>query len=274
MQLDFKARVSRVVYFTLNLLEEIHEFPEEVDSEECRSTVLSLLNGFNDSPLNPETLQSVRYALTAWIDDVFSRTPWPHSAYWNVHLLEQELFGTACRQWRFFEQAEAALRRRDWIALSVFQLCVNCGFRGIYAKNRMKVQLNDRLPMLRTNSKTVRSLPILAGVLHEETSGVSARVERVDWEPLSNTGIAQPQEYAPSSPPDASLSIGVLPPTINEWCQTTFGTLGHRDDKSLKDLVPSRLIPRSLPSKRVLTEWAIVMAIGVLLSAVLVSLGF
>lgn len=270
MQLDLKARISRVIYFTLNLLDEIHEFPEEVDSEECRSTILSLLNGFEDNQPNPETAHSVRYALTAWVDDIFSRTPWPHSAYWNSHLLEQELFGTTCRQWRFFEQAEAALYRKDWTALSVYHLCVKCGFRGIYAKNRMKVHLNDRLPMARLHAEATRSVPLLAGMLQEESSGVRSAV---DWDAPSNPIAAAPEPNATDAVPRPVTSASVLPPTLTEWCQTTFWALGHRNDNPMTEPTPLDIVRRALPSKRILTEWTIVMVIGVLLSVVLVSLG-
>lgn len=272
MQLDFKARVSHVICFTLNLLEEIHDSPEEVDSEECRSTILTLLDGFDDNLPDPITVQSVRYALTAWVDDLFSRTPWPHSAYWNVHLLEQELFGTNCRQWRFFEQAEAALHREDWTALSVFQLCVECGFRGIYTKNRMRVQLNDLLPMVRSRSSSVpHRIPELSGVLNAETNGVCSVVES---ETESNPGIEVSKMEGGDLPSPAPNSTSVLPSTLAEWCQTTFWPLGHRNDKSWTESQPFALFRQTFSYNRVLTEWMIVMAIGVLLCAVLVSLGF
>jgi type IV/VI secretion system ImpK/VasF family protein len=256
MHLDLKDHVTRLTYFALNLLDEIQTAPDDVDAEECRALCLEQLREFDRCTTMRATFGLAKYALTAWIDDLLSRARWPHAALWKSQSLEQELFGTTCRHWRFFEQAELALRRRDWDALSVFQFCVEFGFRGIYAKDRVKVRLTDRLPMTRAPETSELAPPILAGVLQETGQG-------------SKTHLGNRR-------PNATLAVvissptPVLPPTLDEWCQNTFDRLGERYPMSSR----SRLgLDPSFPTGKYLTDWAIVMAVGLLLFGVLFAIG-
>jgi type IV/VI secretion system ImpK/VasF family protein len=268
MHLDFKDSVTRLTCFALDFMEEIKNPNADVDPEECRATCIELLRAFDKSGHEAERFQSARYALTAWIDDCLIRTRWPHAAMWNAHSLEQELYGTSCRNWKFFEQAEAAGKRGDWEALRVYQFCVAFGFRGIYGKDRMKVRLNDRLPMSRAPLES--STPILLGVLKEETSGVFRSQRKFGAgfsQDFSNTATAISETE--HSPPGERWEQ-VLPPTLDEWSERTFSPLQGGPAKGLKRWL--RFI-EVLSHKEVLKDWALVMAVGFLLTAVLYAIG-
>lgn len=268
MQLVFKDSVTRLTCFALDFMEEIKNPSADVDPEECRATCLELLRAFDQSGSEAERFQSARYALTAWIDDCLIRARWPHASMWSARSLEQELYGTSCRNWRFFEQAEACLKRADWEALRVYQFCVAFGFRGIYAKDRMKVRLNDRLPMSRAPLES--STPMLLGVLKEESSGVF-RSQREFAAGFSNDGSHTTTTLAKleQSPPDERWEQ-VLPPTLDEWTERTFGILQGDSPKRLKRWL--RFIT-AFSNKERLKDWAIVMAVGFLLTAVLFAIG-
>ena len=260
MHLDLKDHVTRFTFFALNLQDEIRSSPHEIDAHECRAMCLELLRAFDRSENLPETFQLAKYALTAWIDDLLCRAKWPYASAWRNFPLEQELFGTTCRHWRFFEQAEVARRNQDWDALLVYQLCVEFGFRGIYAKDRVRVRLNDRLPMSQAR-QAQNPAPVLAGVAGEDHSAGS----------LFYADFSESAEGPRSSSFSASARFEpVLPPTLAEWSGRTFRGLRNTSPDGL----PARpLIGRLLPIKEFFTDWAIVMAVGLLLFAVLFAIG-
>jgi len=75
------------------------------------------------------TFLGVRYALVCWLDEIFLiDSPW--DSQWNETKLEQSLYGSNDRAWRFWEQAKLAEKRPDRTALRAFFLCVMLGFRG------------------------------------------------------------------------------------------------------------------------------------------------
>ncbi len=260
MHLDLKDHVTRFTFFALNLQDEIRTAPEDIDAHECRSLCLELLRAFDRSEEMQETYQLAKYALTAWIDDVLCRARWPYAAAWRNYPLEEELFGTRCRHWKFFEQAEVARQKQDWDALRIFQFCVEFGFRGIYAKDRMRVRLNDRLPMARARSET--PAPVLAAARGDERLGRS--VHFADGSEASDSRGPRSSSFSASGRTEP-----LLPPTLAEWTRRTF-----------RDLKPSS--PAGLPRRRLfgtafsvknLADWAIVMAVGLLLFAVLFAMG-
>ena len=70
-----------------------------------------------------------RYALTCWLDELFSLdATWGPA--WRERPLEASLYGTTDRAWKFWQQAERAEARPGTEALEVFYLCVMLGFRG------------------------------------------------------------------------------------------------------------------------------------------------
>ncbi len=81
----------------------------------------------------------VRYALTCWLDELFTcHSPWAEA--WNEHKLEVELYGSNDRSWRFWDQARMAQSRPGVDALEAFFLCVALGFRGELREQSEKLQ--------------------------------------------------------------------------------------------------------------------------------------
>src|SRR5262245_12135573 len=71
----------------------------------------------------------VRYALVCWLDEIFiADSPW--RTEWTENKLEQAIFGTNDRAWKFWEQARRAETRPGSDALEVYFLAVMLGFRG------------------------------------------------------------------------------------------------------------------------------------------------
>jgi type VI secretion system protein ImpK len=70
----------------------------------------------------------VRYALACLLDELFTDSPW--RASWRERKLEESLFGTNDRAWKFWHQAGLAQRRPGIDAVEGFYLCVLLGFRG------------------------------------------------------------------------------------------------------------------------------------------------
>jgi len=82
-----------------------------------------------DEPAAREPFLGVRYALTCWLDELFTcQSSWGDA--WNEQKLEVELYGTNNRAWRFWQQAEIAQSFPGTDAFEVFFLCVMLGFRG------------------------------------------------------------------------------------------------------------------------------------------------
>jgi type VI protein secretion system component VasF len=268
MQLDFKDTLTRLSCFALDFLEEIKNPAADVDPEECRATCIELLKAFDQPGPRAETYQSAKYALTAWIDDRLSRARWPHAGLWSARSLEQELYGTSCRNWKFFEQAELAGKREDWEALRVYQFCVAFGFRGIYAKDRIKVRLSDPLPMARAPKGS--RVPILLGVLKEEASGISRGQFASGGEDSKGfssavAAVAQTEAANPGERFEA-----VMPPTLEEWSERTFGLLRGSSRRGIRSWLR---LHRVLPAQEHIKDWAIVMAVGLLLMVVFFAIG-
>lgn len=270
MQPDLKDRATRLIYFTLNLMEEIQASPGDIDAKECRDNLMGLLDAIPSADAPAETNRRVQYALTVWVDELVSRAPWPYARSWDAHPLELVIFGTNGRRWRFFEQAETARNCRDWDALLVFQFCIQFGFRGIYARQRAKVPANGRLPILRARRHPALATPISAAVLQTERADEAASNAEAVSENIPESESDSRFDGARPRRPFGPL----LPATLAEWCQKTFQPLDRR-----RVGLPGMALPRSwssrvLPVQRVFSEWAIVMAIGVFLSAVLFAIGY
>jgi type IV/VI secretion system ImpK/VasF family protein len=87
-----------------------------------------------------EQFLGIRYALACWLDEVFIlSSPW--ESVWNEHKLEEALYRSNDRAWKFWDQARLAEARPGNDALEVVYLCVMLGFRG---------QLRDKLDQLKT----------------------------------------------------------------------------------------------------------------------------
>lgn len=93
----------------------------------------------------------LRYALACWLDELFIlHTRWDRA--WTERKLEENLYGTNDRAWRFWEQAAAADRRPDPGVLAAYLLCVALGFRGDYSHDPAKLAAW----VAATREKTVR----------------------------------------------------------------------------------------------------------------------
>jgi type VI secretion system protein ImpK len=81
------------------------------------------------SPGDGDRFLGSRYALACWLDELFiSDSPW--SGKWAERKLEEALYGTNDRAWKFWEQGRMAQGAVDGDALETFFLCVKLGFRG------------------------------------------------------------------------------------------------------------------------------------------------
>ncbi len=257
MQPDLKDCATRLSLYVLNLLDEIRSAPRDVDPQETRANILALFALFDQGRSPTETFQLAKYALCAWIDESLIRADWPHAAGWKARPLEKDLFGTECRSWRFFELAEIARQRRDREALQVFRFCVAFGFRGIYGGNPVKVRLNDPLPMRRVRAAAPVAVPVLAGSLAAD-----------DWSnaPLDSAEKSFSRNESPK--PFLRKDVpSVLPPTLSEWTEFTFGEFPSREKS------PAHTLWDVFAPTDAAKHWAIVMAIGGLLSAMLFAIG-
>jgi type VI secretion system protein ImpK len=71
----------------------------------------------------------IRYTLVCWLDELFILdSPWTDR--WTERKLEETLYGTNDRAWKFWEQARLAEARSEADALEAGYLCVILGFRG------------------------------------------------------------------------------------------------------------------------------------------------
>ncbi len=86
------------------------------------------------APTRPDAFLGVRYALVCWLDEIFLiDSPW--DTQWNETKLEQSLYGSNDRAWKFWEQAKLADKRPDRTALRAFFLCTMLGFRGDFRED-------------------------------------------------------------------------------------------------------------------------------------------
>jgi type VI secretion system protein ImpK len=90
-------------------------------------------------PRNDSSMDAVRFALVAWLDELFVHyTPWGQK--WAEHKLEKALFSSDNAGWKFWRDAQQAEAQADSDALDVFHLCVLLGFRGERREESDKVE--------------------------------------------------------------------------------------------------------------------------------------
>jgi type VI secretion system protein ImpK len=76
-------------------------------------------------------LPAFRYGLVCWLDELFTvESRW--KSEWTERKLEEALYGSNDRAWKFWDQARRAEARPGTDDLEVFFLCVMLGFRGDY----------------------------------------------------------------------------------------------------------------------------------------------
>jgi type VI secretion system protein ImpK len=142
MRADLARLVHPVIAYGLHLKERLYR-GEELDVGTEQTAVRGLLLSDEQAREKPDFggdgtghFLGVRYALACWLDEIFILdSPW--GEIWNDRKLEDSLYRSNDRAWKFWEQAERAADRPD--ALEAFYLCMLLGFRGIYVEDPAKL---------------------------------------------------------------------------------------------------------------------------------------
>jgi type VI secretion system protein ImpK len=101
----------------------------EFSGDQVESSVVGLTRSGESSARRDEAFLGVRHALVCWLDEMFILdSPW--ASEWNEQKLEEALYGSNDRAWKFWEQARKAEARPGTDALEVYYLSVVLGFRG------------------------------------------------------------------------------------------------------------------------------------------------
>ncbi|MFI4874922.1 MAG: DotU family type IV/VI secretion system protein [Blastopirellula sp. JB062] len=132
MQSPLAEDVRAVLDYGLDLLSRL-ESQQKVDLEFEQAVLLDLLQrdsiAAGSNTHREDQAVSVQYALACWLDEIFTDCR-QSTAAWNERKIEMHLFGANDRAWRFWHEAELALRRGEHDQLEVYYLCVALGFRG------------------------------------------------------------------------------------------------------------------------------------------------
>jgi type IV/VI secretion system ImpK/VasF family protein len=111
----------------LGLLQPIGQVQKWADMNPSRS--MDMMS--SAAPRGNTQFLGMRYALVAWLDEIFiADSPW--KSEWTEHILEHQLYGSRDRAWKFWEQAKMATAQSSTDPLEVFYLCAMLGFRGDY----------------------------------------------------------------------------------------------------------------------------------------------
>jgi type VI secretion system protein ImpK len=133
MREEIADLVYPVIAYGLNLRERLDR-REQPDLTAEQSELRSLLKTANEAQRWPDfggdgdRFLGIRYALTCWLDEVMIDSPW--QAVWRERKLEEALYNTNDRAWKFWHQARLAQGRASTDTVEVFYLCVMLGFRG------------------------------------------------------------------------------------------------------------------------------------------------
>jgi type IV/VI secretion system ImpK/VasF family protein len=146
----FLTHMHRVLDAGISLKERL-ENGERPDLATEQATLKMLLMGDNELRVMPDyvgegnygqsimgqskggapTYRGVKYALTAWLDEMFINDgPRDWADSWNEQKLESSLYQSNDRGWMFWEQARLAELRPGTEMLEAFYWCVMLGFRG------------------------------------------------------------------------------------------------------------------------------------------------
>ncbi|SRR5579872_7345270 len=133
-----RDELADVVYPTVSYALQVRaglERGDDLNMVAVQSELRTLLKTANEAMRWPEyggdgdRYLGVRYALACWLDEMFSLdSPWGQE--WTERTLEESLYGTRERAWKFWFQAKLAQGRPGTDALEAFYLCVMLGFRG------------------------------------------------------------------------------------------------------------------------------------------------
>jgi type VI protein secretion system component VasF len=134
MQRDLENLTSPVLRYGLRLRQRL-ELGDPCDLATEQAALKGLLRSPLEAQPSPtpqgdgDRFLGSRYALVCWLDELFiSDSPW--SGKWAERKLEEALYGTNDRAWKFWAQARLAQGGAEGDALETFFLCVKFGFRG------------------------------------------------------------------------------------------------------------------------------------------------
>jgi type VI secretion system protein ImpK len=133
-----RDELADVVYPTVSYALQVRaglERGDDLNMAAVQSELRTLLKTANEAQRWPEyggdgdRYLGIRYALACWIDEMYILdSPW--GPQWNERKLEESLYGSNERAWKFWFQAKLAQARPGTDALEAFYLCVMLGFRG------------------------------------------------------------------------------------------------------------------------------------------------
>ena len=81
--------------------------------------------------IDPRDYDDARFAVCAWLDEMFMNAPWTHRNEWQRSLLQTELYGTTNAGEEFFERLNRLGRNQNHIR-EVYFICLCLGFMGRY----------------------------------------------------------------------------------------------------------------------------------------------
>jgi type VI secretion system protein ImpK len=125
------------------------------DAAGFKSRTMQALDAISAHPgaqgVDPDELESARFALVAWADEVVLRSSWAGRDQWAHDLLQLKLFNTNRAGDEFFERLEA-LRPEQNDAREIYFLCLAMGFEGQWAGNEAHRQtiMRRHFEMLRS----------------------------------------------------------------------------------------------------------------------------
>jgi len=129
----------------------------------------------NSKNLSVEDVQSVKYALTAFIDELALGADHSHSNPWLASPLQLEFFGEHMAGEGFFNKLTLLRQQANADVLEIYFLCLQLGFSGIYAMENteklkiMLIDLRSQLDGLRKETQQLLSVDVLpkAGVFQK-----------------------------------------------------------------------------------------------------------
>ena len=131
MSPEFSSAVDPIFSYVLSTMDEI-EGGKTPLAEDVSSRVRGLIDQAEQRLGQRDDWQLAKYALVAWVDDLFIEAPWEGRAWWENNRLEFQFFRSANAFTVFYARAKEASKVARKDALEVFYICVVLGFRGIY----------------------------------------------------------------------------------------------------------------------------------------------
>ena len=120
------------------LILQMRESSDYGDASILRNKILNLLDKFENramsSNIKHEKIQSVKFALVAFIDETIANSEWSSKTSWLAEPLQLKIFNCYNAGEEFFSRLESLrLRERTNIEeIEIYYLCLSLGYRGMY----------------------------------------------------------------------------------------------------------------------------------------------